>query len=172
MGQNESNPIRNMDKRTARREYREDFSRAISSFRSRQDNTVTDGSGLDWDNGSIRVCVRKRPIFQDEIDNFEFDVATCVGGEKIIIHDARMHIDMRKQFINHHEFQFDRVFNECVGNDEVYQKTAAPLTQIAIDGGYATCLMYGQTGSGNSIPPLLTTTLNLSRENLHNVLNI
>jgi hypothetical protein len=77
--------------------------------------------------------------------NFEFDVITCLDGENVVVHDARMGKDMRKMMLNHHSFQFDRIFNEKCGNDEVYEQTAAPLTKIAIAGGFATCLMYGQS---------------------------
>lgn len=150
MGNAESNPVRNMDKRTARREYRDDFSAAIDRYRRRLISLDVGASESEstneWDNGSIRVCVRRRPIFKDELKNFEFDVVTCINGNRVVIHDARMHTDMKRQFINHHTFEFDKVFNERSSNDDVYKDTAAPLTDIAVSGGYATCLMYGQTG--------------------------
>jgi len=94
--------------------------------------------------------VRKRPIFRDEIDNYEFDIVTCVGEDTVVVHDARMHTDMKKQYINHHEFRFDHVFNENADNHEVYMNTAAMLVPVAVNGGKATCLMYGQTGSGKT----------------------
>ena len=51
---------------------------------------------------------------------------------------------------NHHEFIFDRVFTAKANTDEVYLDTAAPLVKVALEGGFATCLMYGQTGSGKT----------------------
>lgn len=171
MGQNESNPVRNMDKRTARREYRENFSSGISSYRFRRmGEPETQSSGeLDWNTGNIRVCVRKRPIFQDELSHYEFDVITCVNKQTIVIHDARMHSDMKRMFLKHYEFKFDRIFNEKSSNDEVYLETTASMMQFAVDGGFATCLMYGQTGSG------MWWKLNLlyfSRKNLYDVINL
>jgi kinesin family member 2/24 len=152
-----SNPIRNMDKRTARREYKDDFCYAIDNFRRSLALCQAGGlaSGKDregdvWKNGTIRVCVRKRPIFKDEIEKSEFDIVTCIGDDMIVIHDARMATDMKKQYINHHEFAFDRVFDENTSNQYVYSQTAAPLVDIALSGGDATCLMYGQTGSGKT----------------------
>lgn len=146
-----------MDKRTARREYRDDFCFAIDNFRRSlalcQAQGLTGGKDRDgdvWKNGTIRVCVRKRPIFKDEIEKSEFDIVTCIGDDMIVIHDARMATDMKKQYINHHEFAFDRVFDETTTNEYVYHQTAAPLVDIAISGGDATCLMYGQTGSGKT----------------------
>jgi hypothetical protein len=158
MGNSESsNPVRNMDKRTARREYKSDFVRAIASYRQRnaaaianQNVSIPKRLSDDWCDGSIKVFVRKRPIFKHELDGFEFDVATCTSEDTIVIHDARMHNDMKKQLMNHHEFKFDRVFNESCRNDEVYASTAKSLVKISCDGGYSTCLVYGQTGSGKT----------------------
>ena len=153
MGNSESsNPVRNMDKRTARREYRTDFMRAISNYRSQLVGLKQKIHSVDdnWGDGNIKVFVRKRPIFKHELDAYEFDVATCTTHDKIVVHDARMHNDMKRQLMNHHEFQFDRVFNENVKNDEVYSSTAKSLVSIACDGGYSTCLVYGQTGSGKT----------------------
>jgi len=153
MGNSESsNPIRNMDKRTARREYRADFIRAISDYRARNPpakNGIKRVSG-DWFDGNIKVFVRKRPIFKHELDAYEFDVATCTAEDRIVIHDARMHNDMKRQIMNHHEFQFDRTFNENAKNDEVYNESAKSLVNISCEGGYSTCLVYGQTGSGKT----------------------
>lgn len=137
-----------MDKRTARREHGETFSNAIKQYRKRVGfNLKNEVEYADdgWEDGSIRVCVRKRPIFKPELLNFEFDVITCLDGANVVVHDARMGKDMRKMMLNHHMFSFDRIFNEKCGNDEVYEQTAAPLTKIAISGGFATCLMYGQS---------------------------
>ena len=167
MGNNESNPIRNMDKRTARREYRGAFMKAISGYRKRSKTLPpsTDISpptrDISWATESdqnIRVCVRKRPIFKHEIEDFEFDVVSTVEGRLAVIHDGRMHTDMRRHFMNHHQFQFDKVFDEKTSNDEVYAAAVAPLAKYAAtEGGYCTCLVYGQTGSGKILfSPLLS----------------
>lgn len=159
MGNAESgNPVRNMDKRTARREYKADFSAAITRYRQRMghylpNQSVTGGgSDIIWDNsGNVKVFVRKRPIFQHEIDSSEFDVITCFP-DKVVVHDARMHNDMKRQLINHHEFTFDKVFHEKTSNEVVYEQAARPLVNIAVNGGYSTALVYGQTGSGKVCP--------------------
>jgi kinesin family member 2/24 len=161
MGNNESNPIRNMDKRTARREYRGVFMKTISSYRKRRKDEPLGTTELslltrdiNWANESdqnIRVCVRKRPIFKHEIEDFEFDVVSAIEGRIAVIHDGRMHTDMRRHFMNHHQFTFDKVFDERTNNEEVYKAAVAPLTRYAaVDGGYCTCLVYGQTGSGKT----------------------
>lgn len=145
-----SNPIRNMDKRTSRREHGAAFNTAIQNYRDNIGFNLNNpveymDDEEEWEAGAIRVCIRKRPIFKPELENFEFDVITCVDGSNIVVHDARMGKDMRQMMINHHSFSFDRIFNERCGNDEVYEQTAAPLLGIALSGGFATCLMYGQS---------------------------
>lgn len=161
MGNNESNPIRNMDKRTARREHRSVFMRTISSYRKRRkdgtpgiDNLASPARDISWATESdqnIRVCVRKRPIFKHEIEDYEFDVVSAIEGRIAVVHDGRMHTDMRRHFMNHHQFVFDKVFDEKTNNDEVYKSAVAPLTRFAVvEGGYCTCLVYGQTGSGKT----------------------
>ncbi len=150
MGANESAPVRNMDKRTARREYKDDFERAIMSMRRSHPSAAgaSRQAKLNWENGNIRVCVRKRPIFAREQQGGEFDVVSCPTSKSIVVHDARMHTDMKRQFINNHEFEFDRVFDDKTSNASVYEIAASPLVNIAVQGGYATCMVYGQTGSG------------------------
>jgi kinesin family protein 2/24 len=159
MGNAESNPVRNMDKRTARREYRDTFAGAIARYRAivssedlhayAQEGSGTGSGDMQEGQHNVSVCVRKRPIFQHEIDDGEFDVITTIGGKKVVVHDARMHADMKRQFLYHYEFNFDHVFGEKASNRDVYNASAAPLVESALQGGYATCLMYGQTGSGS-----------------------
>ena len=66
--------------------------------------------------------------------------------KKVVVHDARMHTDMIRQFMNHNEFEFDRVFDESSDNDTVYASAAKPLVDITLKGGFSTCMVYGQTG--------------------------
>eukprot|EP01031_Cornospumella_fuschlensis_P032897 gene32897-39783_t len=154
MGNADSNPIRNMDKRTSRREYKEDFVRGINLYKQRlipaKSKAMEIEEACEWQNGDLKVFMRKRPIFPHELAAGEFDVITCVGQREVVIHDARMHADMKRQMLNHHHFVYDRVFSESVDNAFVYKHAAQPLVQIACQGGYATAMVYGQTGSGKT----------------------
>jgi hypothetical protein len=51
--------------------------------------------------GAVKVCVRKRPIFEHERRAGEFDVLTA-SDEGIVVHDARMHPDMLHLHMHHH----------------------------------------------------------------------
>lgn len=97
----------------------------------------------------VKVCVRKRPFFPHEKDQGEYDVITA-GGAEVVIHDARMHSDMRNMFINHHAFAFDAVFGEAAENEEVYAGCVGQVVQGVAQGMAGTVLMYGQTGSGKT----------------------
>jgi len=168
MGNENSNPIRNMDKRTARREYRDQFKRAILDFQLSngiQTAAVQGAEGREEvaetsnqkelkfsedSKNNVRVLVRKRPIFRHEVDGSEFDVVSCMEGRVAVIHDTRMHADMRRMLITNNAFAFDGVFDERSSNEKVYQSACKPLVREAVLGGYATVCVYGQTGSGKS----------------------
>ena len=167
MGNLESNPVRNRDKRTSRREYRENFIACIKRYRAeakkqqqQENNAVASATAvsstaasddMEWSQ-NVRVAVRKRPIFRHEVEDFEFDVVTVTrAGRSAVVHDARMHPDMKRMFMHHHEFAFDHVFDEKVSNDHVYASAVAPLVKhAAVSDGFCTALVYGQTGSGKT----------------------
>lgn len=150
MGASES---RNMDKRSVRRQYRDDYQGAIRDIRRILADRVAPNASSGSESNSlisknasrdIKVFMRKRPIFDKEEASGEFDVISCPHPNKIIIHDARIQSDMRHQYLNNYEFNFDRVFDESASGQEVFEVAAAPLVQTAFDGGYATCIVYGQ----------------------------
>jgi kinesin family protein 2/24 len=158
---NEQSIVRNVDKRTARREQAQHFVPAIRAFKMEHNDGVpvdvvcsSDGNQRQSAGGGMRVCVRKRPIFPHELSQGEYDVVTCLlrgGTAQVVVHDARMHSDMRHMFINHHSFSFDAVFGEAASNHAVYLEAASPLVGRAVnDGVTATIMMYGQTGSGKT----------------------
>lgn len=160
MGNSESQPVRNMDKRTARREYRAQFEAGCNAYREEHADELCDET-TDWSSEpivvsghskrKIHVFARKRPIFQHEIDDGEFDCVTCLKGGITTVHDARMRNDMINQFMKHNEFKFHHSFSELDSNTTVYRGVASPLAQHAVlNGGHSTCMVYGQTGSGKT----------------------
>ena len=157
MGQTQS--LKNLDKRTARREYREDFSRAIhffreqvqlnrhlSCFQSHEPPIEDDDEGDGVRHADqIVVNVRKRPLFVAESKNSEFDVVSCVTDQTVIVHDARLDSDMKTQQLRHNEFSFHRVFDDMATNDDVYNKTVEPIVRLVKQGHNGTVFMYGQS---------------------------
>ena len=159
MGNAESQPIRNVDKRTARRDNALQYNQAIWNYRAHVLGPLKPPELLPAelgpahsDNGSasVRVCIRRRPIFPHEMKAGEFDVVSC-DGRAIVVHDCRLRPDCRNLIINHTTFRFDRVFDESATSDMVYDAEVAPLVrQAASTTVPGTVLMYGQTGSGKT----------------------
>lgn len=150
MGNVEGAIVRNVDKRTSRREHHAIFEASVARFRQAPFAApFTQPEAGERDERFMRVCVRKRPIFDHELKEHEFDVVTCLEG-RVVVHDARMQADMIQMYTNHHDFIFDGAFGEEAGNREVYEGTAARHVEAALKGENGTVMMYGQTGSGKT----------------------
>ena len=101
------------------------------------------------DNSKIFVCVRKRPIFQKEIQNGEIDCITALNP-KVCVYDCKMKIDGITKYIDCNEFYFDNVFNENEDTELLYNCSIKPTIKLLLQGGVVTCFAYGQTGSGKT----------------------
>ena len=97
----------------------------------------------------IYVCVRKRPIFDKEIQNGEIDCISAINP-KICIYDCRLKIDGYTKYIDTNDFYFDNVFNENENTDLLFDCSVKPSLDILLKGGVVTCFAYGQTGSGKT----------------------
>merc|ERR1711959_285518 len=94
---------KNVDKRTFRKENAFEFMRAASKWRESMKPIAAPSKTLIQDS-SVKICVRKRPIFEHELKQGEFDMLTCNGNFHVIVHDGRMHPDCKHAFINHITF--------------------------------------------------------------------
>lgn len=153
--------VRNKDKRTSRREHRDDFVEAIEAWRRREipaggaeelaaNRSLRRQTILE---GSVRACVRSRPIFERETGaKGDFEAVTVMGdGQAVALHDCRMKPDMKGMFMDTHRFHFDTALPPGATNDEVYWEVGMPeLVDFAAAGGYGTVFMFGQTGSGKT----------------------
>ena len=150
------------DKRESRRMNAKPFCAAVQRWRNRRaagkcKPRRTSAKAKAGD-GSISVYVRKRPLFQHEVDRGEFDVVTVpvpegeVGTDptEIVVHNCQMYPDLQRMFVKHSGFDMTRVFGEGVESVEVYQTAAAPMVSGALSGGIGALFMYGQTGSGKT----------------------
>ena len=105
-------------------------------------HTTSEGS-------KIYVCVRKRPIFDKEIQNGEIDCVSAINP-KVIIYDCKLKIDGYTKYIDTNDFYFDNVFNENEKTDLLFDCSVKPSLDILLKGGVVTCFAYGQTGSGKT----------------------
>ena len=101
------------------------------------------------DDSKIFVVVRKRPIFQKEINNGEIDCVSVVNP-RIYIHECKVQIDGITKYLEDHEFYFDNTFGDTDQTSDVYKYTIEPVINLILNQGIVTCFAYGQTGSGKT----------------------
>ena len=106
-------------------------------------------SHIDVSNSKIFVVVRKRPIFQKEINNGEIDCISVVNP-RVIIHECKIQIDGITKYLEDHEFYFDGTFGENDNTLDIYNITLSPMINLILHQGIVTCFAYGQTGSGKT----------------------
>ena len=104
---------------------------------------------IDSQDSKIFVVVRKRPIFQKELNNGEIDCISVVNP-RIYIHECKIQIDGITKYLEDHEFYFDNTFGENDETKDVYKYTIAPMIELTLNQGIVTCFAYGQTGSGKT----------------------
>ncbi len=102
------------------------------------------------DPNRIMVCVRKRPLSEKESALSQDCVVCDVSEGTVSIHATRTKLDGLSKFDEEHCFKFDKVFEDSVDNETVYEKVLSPLVKHAVQGGNSTCFAYGQTGSGKT----------------------
>ena len=132
-------------------------------------------SGSDGKLARITVCVRKRPINNNEMAEAGLDVATCIdrdhipdsGVAQVHMHEPKLKVDLTKH-VETQSFLFDHVFHEEVSTETCYRRAIAPLVDYVVgqDGAKATCFAYGQTGSGKTYT--MTTVTRLAVHDLFN----
>jgi len=137
------------DKNTLRTMHRDLFMGAIQQFRERQ---VAREVPAAPSSSSVKVCLRKRPIFAAET-RADFDAVSVLPGSspgQVTVHNCLFQADLKTPFVQHLSFDFDEVFDDQVNSEEVYSKVAYNLVERTRDGGVGTMFMFGQTGSGKT----------------------
>ena len=104
---------------------------------------------IDSSDAKIFVVVRKRPIFQKELNSGEIDCVSVVNP-RIYIHECKVQIDGITKYLEDHEFYFDNTFGDKEQTSDVYNYTISPLISLILNQGIVTCFAYGQTGSGKT----------------------
>ena len=108
--------------------------------------------------GRVKVGVRCRPPFQDEIDfaqgNF-FPIVSCQAESPTLTNEpgrisslARVSLTM----LNGHkrDFVYDFAFDQVTSQDSVYDRIARPVVADVLEGYNGTIFAYGQTGTGKT----------------------
>lgn len=99
--------------------------------------------------GRVKVGIRCRPPFEDEIEGDAFQPSVQItpaaqSGNGLAI--ATLTLLSGK----HRDFYFDFGFGSEAGQDEVYETLARPVVQDVLRGFNGTIFAYGQTGTGKT----------------------
>lgn len=141
---------RMFDKRLLRRRHRDVFDQQLAQWRAQHLQSERSSGRTEAAPSRVRVCVRKRPLFDNERQADEFDVITVREGNEIVVHNCLTKADLRSLFVSHMGFQFSHAFGQSCTDDEVYTQCAAPAVDHVLREGVATIFMFGQTGSGKT----------------------
>lgn len=107
--------------------------------------------------GRVKVAVRVRPPFQDEIDAHN---KTSHGRDFAAIIDTKMEpsagdkgatvgkVMLKVSPGKQREFWFDHAFGASTSQDYVYDTLARPVVSDVLRGFNGTIFAYGQTGTG------------------------
>ena len=125
-----------------------DFEYLVQQKKNQVENMEPEPHSTSEDS-KIYVCVRKRPIFEKEIQNGEIDCVSAINP-KVCIYDCKLKIDGYTKYIDSNDFYFDNVFNENEDTELLFECSVKPSLDILLKGGVVTCFAYGQTGSGKT----------------------
>lgn len=120
---------------------------SINSTRSKKNNSVTPSSVPHHKAGRVKVGIRCRPAFQDEIDfaqgNF-FSIVDCKAASYEQSNPG--HVSLTLISGKQRDFMFDYVFDHSATQDYVYDVVARPVVTDVLKGYNGTIFAYGQTG--------------------------
>ena len=149
---------KNLDKKSARLIHAAAFKADLASYRQRFPQ-LNDGSNhsdkaigeVQRRSRSVKIALRKRPIFDYELDRGDYDVVSIdnrshAKEDVCIIHKCEMHPDMQQKLVKHVSVPLTAAFDEHCADDSIYRHVAHPLVLEALNGRVATIMMYGQTG--------------------------
>lgn len=99
----------------------------------------------------VKVAVRLRPAFQDELDqaNGEFISIVSTRSESLANKDLGQ-VSLATITGKQRDFHFDYVFSEDATQDFVYDRLARPVVAEVLKGYNGTIFAYGQTGTGKT----------------------
>lgn len=56
------------------------------------------------------MCIKKRPVFPNELANGEIDCISCTNPN-IIVHECKFRVDGVTKYVDNSEFTFDNTFS-------------------------------------------------------------
>jgi hypothetical protein len=99
--------------------------------------------------GRVKVGVRCRPAFQDEIDFAKGEFLSIVETRAEALNNPSLgQLSLTLMSGKQREFLYDYVFDSSATQDQVYNTIAKPVVSDVLKGFNGTIFAYGQTGTG------------------------
>ena len=99
----------------------------------------------------VKVSVRVRPPFQDEIDAATPSFYLTTNIPPKVNQDDLACVQLGKAGSSkQREFLFDHCFGPSTAQEEVFDVVAKPVVEDVLKGGNGTVFAYGQTGTGKT----------------------
>uniref|UniRef100_A0A3Q1HU48 Kinesin motor domain-containing protein n=1 Tax=Anabas testudineus TaxID=64144 RepID=A0A3Q1HU48_ANATE len=92
------------------------------------------------------LCVRKRPLIEEEVTAKESDIITIAEGGVITVQDPNPKFSNK----GNRSFCYDHTFDKTTSNDTLHNVTTRPLVQAIFEQGIACCLSYSESSSGKT----------------------
>jgi kinesin family protein 2/24 len=100
---------------------------------------------------TLKICVRKRPLLDFELETDEWDAVDILPTQAAVLcHDGRLSRSGRRLQMTHRRFALHMAWPAEVKNDIVYGDAVQSLVELARAGGSSTLLCMGQTGTGKT----------------------
>lgn len=97
----------------------------------------------------VKVAVRCRPAFQDEIEYAKGEFFSIVETTNESPQQNKLgQIALTTISGKQRDFYFDYVFGEDIAQEDVYDRLARPVVTEVLKGCNGTIFAYGQTGTG------------------------
>ena len=125
------------------------FLKMITQKKNQLYSTIKPQKHIDSVDSKIFVILRKRPIFQKELNHGEIDCISIINP-RAYIHECKVQVDGITKYLEDHEFFFDNTFDENDKTEDIYKNTLYPMIDLILHQGIVTCFAYGQTGSGKT----------------------
>ena len=101
--------------------------------------------------GRVKVGIRCRPAFQDEIDFAKGQFMSIIDTtEENPDHETLGRVKLTLLSGKQRDFMFDYVFHQDSSQDAVFDRIAKPVVDDVLRGFNGTIFAYGQTGTGKT----------------------
>eukprot|EP00026_Physarum_polycephalum_P004301 Phypoly_transcript_04319.p1 GENE.Phypoly_transcript_04319~~Phypoly_transcript_04319.p1 ORF type:complete len:665 (+),score=140.64 Phypoly_transcript_04319:83-2077(+) len=134
-------------------EFAEAFKQQVAQERSKIDTEHVNNpssSITPQDEQDIKVCIRYRPLLEQEAAQGNFSCASLLSSDTIALHKPEFNTRTSQPTITTERISVDLAFGEHASNDEVFSQTAHDLIPLALGGGVGTLFAYGQTSAGKT----------------------